>query len=143
MDPVMLLRDLDPANNFAMNGLAMHFACILIADGHTLPPRLFTDIMVDKAETLHKFIITQHIGLCLTANIRAQSATFHVYDTFSAYTNMLLQFTITNTLDLENHLFELYSEIHSLVDTFLPEEEDEMPPLEDHSGNGSDPVLVL
>ena len=44
---------------------------------------------------------------------------------------MLLRFTITNTLDLENRLFELYSEIHSLVDTFLPEEDDEMPPLEE------------
>ena len=49
MDPVMLLGDLDPANNFAMNGLAMHFACILIADGHTLPPHLFMDALNDKA----------------------------------------------------------------------------------------------
>ena len=48
----MLLGDLDPANNFAMNGLAMHFACILIADGHTLPPHLFMDVLINKAETL-------------------------------------------------------------------------------------------
>ena len=54
----MLLGDLDPANNFAMNGLAMHFVRILITDGHTLPPHLFTDIMVNKAETLHEFIKT-------------------------------------------------------------------------------------
>ena len=46
--------------------------------------------------------------------------------------NLLLRFTTTNTLDLENRLFELYSEIHALVDSFLPEEEDDdMPPLED------------
>ena len=131
----MLLGDLDPANNFAMNGLAMHFARIMIADGHTLHPHLFTDVMADKAETLREFIRTRHIGFCLTANIRSQSTMFRVYDTFSAYTNMLLRFTITNTLDLENHLFELYWEIHTLVDIFSPEEEDDMPHLEDIPDN--------
>ena len=48
----MLLGDLDPANNFTMNSLAMHFAHLLIADGHTLPPSLFMDVLIDKAETL-------------------------------------------------------------------------------------------
>ena len=127
----MLLGDLDPANNFAMNGLAMHFTRILIANGHTLPPHLFTDVIIDRAETLCEFIRTRHIGFCLTANIRAQSAIFRIYDTFTAHTNLLLRFTVMNTLDLENHLFELYSEIHTLVDSFLPEDDDDMPPLED------------
>ena len=50
--------------------------------------------------------------------------------------NLLLRFTITNTLDLENRLFELYTEIHALVDSFLPEEEDDdMPLLEDIPDN--------
>ena len=72
------------------------------------------------------------IGFCLTANIRAQSAIFRIYDTFTANANLLLSFTIMNTLDLENCLFKLYSEIHALVDSFLPEEEDDdMPLLED------------
>ena len=80
----MLLGDLDPANNFAMNGLAMHFTRILIADGHTLPPSLFMDVLIDKAETLQEFIRTRHIGFCLTTNIRAQLAIFRIYDTFTA-----------------------------------------------------------
>ena len=46
--------------------------------------------------------------------------------------NLLLRFTIMNTLDLENHLFKLYTEIQTLVESFLPEDEDDdMPPLED------------
>ena len=46
--------------------------------------------------------------------------------------NLLLRFTITNTLNLENRLCKLYTEIHALVDRFLPEEEDnDMPLLED------------
>ena len=132
MDPALLLGDLDPANNFATNGLAMHFARLLIADGHLPSPHLFMDVLIDKAETLQEFIRTQHIGLCLTANIRAQSAIIRIYDTFTTNGNLLLRFTITNTLNLENRLFKLYSEIHTLVDSFLPEEEDnDMPLLED------------
>ena len=127
----MLHGNLDPTNNFAVNGLAMHFACILIADGHTLPPHLFMDVLIDRAETLQEFIRIQDIGFCLTANIRAHSAVFRIYDTLTANANLLLRFTLTNTLDLENHLLELYSQIHALVDSFLPEEDDDMPPLED------------
>ena len=94
------------------------------------------DVLIDKAETLQEFIRIQHIGFCLTINIRAQSAIFRIYDTFTVSANLLLRFTITNTLDLENRLFELYSEIHALVDRFLPEEEDDdMPLLEDIPDN--------
>ena len=43
-----------PANNFAMNSLAMHFTRILIAGGHTLLSRLFMDVLLDKAEKLQE-----------------------------------------------------------------------------------------
>ena len=132
MNPHQLVGLVGPANEFAMNSLAMHFAHILIAGGHTLPPHLFMDVLIDKVETLREFIRIQHIGFCLTANIRAQSAIFRIYDTFTINANLLLRFTIKNTLDLENCLFELYTEVHALVDSFLPkEEDDDMPPLED------------
>ena len=90
------------------------------------------DILTEKSQNLREFIKIQHVALCLTANIRAQSATIRIYDTFTANINLLLSFTITNTLDLENRLFKLYTEIHTLVDSYLPDEEDDdMPPLED------------
>ena len=47
-----------PANNFAMNGLAMHFVHILMAGGHTLPSCLFMDVLLDKAENLPEYIKT-------------------------------------------------------------------------------------
>ena len=50
MDQHQLIGLGGPANNFAMNGLAMHFAHILIAGGHTLPLHLFMDILLDKAK---------------------------------------------------------------------------------------------
>ena len=52
MNPHQLVGLVGLANKFAMNGLAMHFARTLIAGGHTLPPHLFMDVLIDKAETL-------------------------------------------------------------------------------------------
>ena len=52
MDPAMLLGDLDPANNFTMGGLPMHFAKVLIAEGKSIPKILFLDVMVEKTQIL-------------------------------------------------------------------------------------------
>ena len=55
--------------------MPMHLAQILLQGGHTLPPHLFMDVLTEKTQTLLEFIRLQHVGLCMTANIRAQSAT--------------------------------------------------------------------
>ena len=91
------------------------------------------DVLTEKTQTLLEFIRIHHVGLCLTANIRAQTATLRMYDTFTATITQLLQITITNSLNLENQLFQLYTEVHALVHSYLPDEEedDDMPPLED------------
>ena len=44
---------------------------------------------------------------------------------------LLLQVTVSNLPNLENQLFQLYTEIHGLVHEFMPEEDNDMPPLED------------
>ena len=122
MNPHELVSLVGPANNLAMGSIPMHLARILLQDGHTLPPHLFMDVLTEKTQTLLEFIRLRHVGLCMTANIRAQSATLQVYDTFTATITQLFQVTITNTLDLENQLFHLYMEIHALVDSYLPDE---------------------
>ena len=48
MDPAMLFGNLDPANNFAMGGLPMHFMKVLLTEGKPIPKTLFLDIMVEK-----------------------------------------------------------------------------------------------
>ena len=63
-----------PTNNFAMGGIPMHFANILIADGKPVPQTLFLDIMVEKMQILMEHVNDHHLGLCLTANIRNNSA---------------------------------------------------------------------
>ena len=75
MNPHELVGLVGPANNFAVGGIPMHLAQILLQDGHTLPPHLFMDVLTEKTQTLLEFIRIQHVGLCMTANIRVQSAT--------------------------------------------------------------------
>ena len=133
MNPHQLVSLVGPANNFAVGSTPMHLALILLKDRHTLPPHLFMDVLTEKTQTLVEFTKIQHVGLCMTANIRAQTATLRIYDTFTATITQLFQVMITNTLDLENQLFHLYTEIHALVDSYLPDEEEDndMPPLEE------------
>ena len=90
------------------------------------------DVLTEKTQTLLEFIRIHYVGLCLTANIGPQTAIIWIYDTFTATITQLLQITISNLPDFENQLFQLYTEIHELVNCYLPEEEDDdMPPLED------------
>ena len=126
-----------PANNFTMGGMPMHFARILLKEGHSLPKHLFLDIMVEKTQILIDFIKNHHLGLCLTVNIGGNTAVVWVYDNFATVNTQLLQDTISNLPDLENQLFQLYTEIHRIVHQFMPEDDDFMLPLEDITDNES------
>ena len=69
MNPHQLIGLVSPANNFAMGGLPMHLARVLLMEGKSLPKELFLEVMVEKTQILIEFIKNHHIGLCLTANI--------------------------------------------------------------------------
>ena len=69
MNPHQLVRLTGPANNFAMGGMPMHFANILIADGKPVPQTLFLEIMIEKTQLLIEHINNHHLGICLTVNI--------------------------------------------------------------------------
>ena len=130
------------ANNFAMGGLPMHFANILIANGKQVPQTLFLDVMVEKTQILIEHINNHHLGLCLTANIGINSAVVHVYDNFATMNTQMLQVTISNMPNLETQLFQLYVEVTAILHDLMPEEDDEMPPLEGLMDEGSDTDLV-
>ena len=137
MHPHQLVGLVGPANNFVMGGTPMHLARILLQDGHTLPKHLFLDVMVEKTQVLIQFINNHHLGLCLTANIGGNTAVIRVYDNFATTNTQQLQIMIPNLPDLENQLFQLYTEIHGIVHQFVPEDDDFMPPLEDITDNES------
>ena len=131
MDPAMLFGDLDPANNFAMGGLPMPFAKVLLTEGKPTPKTLFLDIMVEKTQILIVHIKNHHLGLCLTANIGGNTAVVKIYDNFAATNTQLLQVTITNLWDLEDQLWRLYVEVNGIIHQFMPDDIDDMLPLED------------
>ena len=131
MNPHQLIGLVGPANNFAMGGIPMHFTNILIAEGKPIPPVLFLDVMVEKTQLLIKHINNHHLGLCLMANIGNNTAIVQIYDNFATVNSQLLQITISNLPTLETQLFQLYVEVTGIIHDFMPEEDDEMPPLVD------------
>ena len=137
MNPQQLISLVSPANNFAMGGLPIHLARVPLMEGKSLPKELFLDIMVEKTQILIEFIKTHHIGLCLTVNIGGNTAVIHVYDNFPTVNTQVLQMTISNLPDLENQLFQLYTERNGVVLDFMPEDYDDMPLLEDITDNES------
>ena len=137
MNPHQLIGLVGPANNFAMGGLPMHLTRVLLMEGQSLPKHLFLDVMVEKTQIRIEFNKNHHLGLCLTANIGGNTAVVRVYDNFATINTLLLQVMISNLPDLENQLFQLYTEIHGVVHTFMPEDYNDMPPLEDISDDES------
>ena len=142
-NPFQLVGLTGPANNFAMGGLPMHFASILIANKKPVPHTLFREIMVEKTQILIDHVNNHHLGLCLTANIGQNSAVVHVYDNFAMVNTQMLQVTISNLPNLETQLFMLYTKITAILHDLMPEEDDEMLLLENHLDNGSATDLVL
>ena len=137
MDPHQLISLVGPANNFAMGGLPMHLTRVLLMKGKSVPKELFLDVMVEKTQILIDFIKNHHIGLCLTANIGGNTAVICVYDNFATVNTQVLQVTISKLPDLENQLFQLYTEINGVVHDFMPEDYDDIPLLEDITDNES------
>ena len=138
MNPHQLLGLTGPANNFAMGGLPMHLANILIADGKQVAQTLFMDLMIEKTQSLIEHVNNHHLGLCLTANIGINNAVICVYDNFVTVNTQMLQVTISNLPNIETQLFQLYVEVTAIPHDLMPEEDDEMPPLENLLDEGSD-----
>ena len=86
MNPHQLVGLTGPANNFAMGGIPMHFANILIAKGKPILPVLFLDVMLVKTQLLIEHINNHHLGLCLTANIGNNTAVIRLHDNIATIT---------------------------------------------------------
>ena len=48
----MLVGFVSPANNFAMGGLPMHLAKVLLMEGKSLPKDLFMEVIIEKPKFL-------------------------------------------------------------------------------------------
>ena len=131
MDSDMLFSPIRPANNFAMGGLPMHLAKVLLMEGKCLPKELFVEVIIEKPQILIEHIKNHHLRLCLTANINKNSAIIRIYDNFATVNSQILQITLSNLPDLEDQLFHLYVEVTGIIHDFMPEDFDDIPSLED------------
>ena len=73
---------MDPAKQFAMEGLNMAFAAELVADRKDLPKGLFLDIMMEKTQMLVDHLKHLHLGLALVVNISENIAMVKIYDNY-------------------------------------------------------------
>ena len=108
------MEGLDPANQFAMEGLNMAFAAELIAAGKPLAKGLFLDIMTKKTQMLVDHIKHLHFGLALVANIGENVATVKVYDNY-AEDSLKLHVTLSNLWDIEDQLYRLWIEVNGVI----------------------------
>ena len=54
-----------------------------------------------------------------------------MYDNYTTINSQLLHITISNNSDLENQLWRLYIEVNGIIHTFMPDDIDDIPLLED------------
>ena len=52
-------------------------------------------------------------------------------DKFATLSSQLLHITISNHSDLENQLWRLYIKVNGIIHDFMPDDIDDIPPLED------------
>ena len=91
--------------------------------------------MVEKTQKLINHIKHHHLSLSLTANISENSAVIRMYDNYATVNSQLLHVTISNLWDLENQLWRLYIEVNGIIHDFMPDDIDDMPPLENITDN--------
>ena len=114
-----MFHDLDPTNQFAMQGLNMAFAAELTHEGKPLPKMLFIDIMMEKTQMLINHLKHLHLGLSLTANISENIANVKLYDNY-AINSLLLHVTISNLWDIEDQLYRLWIEVNGVIHDHMP-----------------------
>ena len=137
MNPFQLVGLTRLANNFAMGGMPMHLANVLISKGKPVPSVLFLDIMVEKTQILIKHVKDHHLGICLMANIGNNTANIRLYDNFADVHTQLLHVTVSNLPNLETQLFQLYVEVTGILHEFMPTDLDDMLSLEDFTDEES------
>ena len=105
---------MEAAFKFSVNGLNMEFAIDLIMNGHSIPDRLFVDILTEKCQLLHHHLRTLKDCLMLVANVGSKMATIKIFDK-NLIDSQLLHCIISNLRDIEEQLYRLWIEVHSIL----------------------------
>ena len=106
---------MDATFEFAVNGPNMEFALHLMRDGHTVPARLFIDILTEKCRPINKHLHKDKNSLVIMASVKNTIASIKFYDNNLKEDSQLLHVTLSNLPDLEDQLIHLWTEVQSLL----------------------------
>ena len=104
---------MEAASTFAVAGETMCFTLRRISEGHSTPPALFVEIIVEKCHLINFHFRRAKNHLRVVANVNATTATIALHD-INIEDSILKIVTIVNTSDLEQQLVHLWREVHQV-----------------------------
>ena len=105
---------MEAASTFAVAGETMVFTLRRISEGHSIPPALFVEIIVEKCHLINFHFEKSKNHLHVVANVNATTATISLHD-INIEDSLLKIVTIVNTSDLEQQLVHLWREVHQVL----------------------------
>ena len=105
---------MEAAFEFAVNRPNMEFALNRIRVGHSVPARLFIDIMTEKCQLLNKHLHTTRDYLMIMASITNTTASIKFHNIYLEDSE-ICHVTLSNLPDLEDQLIHLWTEMRDLL----------------------------
>ena len=105
---------MEAASTFAVVGETMGFTLRRISEGHSTPPALFVEIIVEKCHLINFHFVRAKNHLRVVVNVNATTATIALHDT-NIEDSTIKIVTIVNTSDLEQQLVHLWREVHQVL----------------------------
>ena len=105
---------MEVAREFIASRELMASALGHLLEGHLTPPTLFTNIIAEKCRLVNHHFSNTRDHLRIAANVSHTAATIDFYDN-SIADPKFQTVTITNTMDLENQLVQLWREVQRVL----------------------------
>ena len=105
---------MEAAIEFAVSGETMDFTLDRIRNGHLTPPALFIEIIVEKCQLVNHHFLNTRDHLQILANVTNTAAPIKFHDMLLEDSELKIV-TISNTLDLEDQLIHLWTEVQQLL----------------------------
>ena len=105
---------MEAATTFAVVGETMDFTLRHISEGHSTPPALFVEIIVEKCHLINYHFKRTKNHLRVVANVNTTTATIALHD-INIEDSTIKIVTIVNTADLKQQLVHLWREVHQLL----------------------------
>ena len=112
---------MEAAYEFAWSGELMDFTMHQILEGHSTPPSLFIDLMVEKCQLInhHFFNTRDHLKVVTSVTNTVATLKFH---NLALADSKLQVVTITNMPDLEDQLVHLWCEVQRILKHYNEED---------------------